>query len=185
MVNGVDLTDSSFTVKQSLIRNKYEVSDSKGNLVLKAKQKLFKMKEEFPFQNPEGEIVMRVKAKNLMDIAGDYLLTDEQTGEELAILEKKFTFFKHVWKIRDPEDESLKSTVESSNFLVEVLRNFSEIFDLIPHSYDIIDETDTEIGNIQGQFSLRDRYTIEVDENVENREAIVASAIAIDALEGN
>lgn len=185
MVDGVDLSDSVFSVKQSLIRNKYEVRDSNANLVLKAKQKMFKMKEEFTFKNPEGETVLRVKAQNLMDVAGNYLLTDDRSGEELAILEKKFTFFKHVWKIRDPEDESLRAKVESDSLLVEILRNFSEIFSLIPHSYIITDSNSNEIGRIKGHFSLHDRYNIDIDKDVEGREAVVAAAIAIDALEGN
>ena len=38
-IQGVDLTDDSYTVEQSLIRNKYAASDADGNTVLRGKQK--------------------------------------------------------------------------------------------------------------------------------------------------
>lgn len=182
----IDFPDTDYTIKQSLIRNKYHVYDSSGELVVKTKQKIFRMKEEFPFKNAEGEVVFRLKAENVFDIAGDYNLIDEETGETVVVLEKKFTFFKHVWKVKRPENGELIATVESTSALLEALRSFSEILDLIPQSYSITDRNGNQIGSIKGRFRLRDVYDLHIDE-IEDlpREALVASAIAIDALEGN
>lgn len=47
-IAGIDLTDDRYTVEQSLLRNRYAASDADGNVVLRGKQKLFRVKEEFP-----------------------------------------------------------------------------------------------------------------------------------------
>jgi uncharacterized protein YxjI len=183
-VPGVALDADRYTVRQSLIRNKYAVYDPDGTLVLRAKQKLLKMKEEFPFVNADDEPVFRVKAQNVFDIAGDYTLTAED-GEPIAVLEKQFTFFKHVWRVRGPDDR-LYATIESGSTVVEALRNFSALFGLIPHSYTITGPGGERIGSIEGRFSLRDVYDIEIHDTGDvPREAIVAACIAVDALEGN
>ena len=184
VVPGIALDADRYTVKQSLIRNKYAVYDPDGALVLRTRQKLLKMKEEFPFVNADDEPVFRVKAQNVFDIAGDYTLTAED-GEPIAVLEKQFTFFKHVWRVRSPDDR-LYATIESDSTLVEALRSVSTLFDLIPHSYTITGPDGAHLGDIQARFSLRDVYDIEIaDTGGAPREAIVAACIAVDALEGN
>ncbi len=189
VIGGVDLTGERYTVKQSLIRNKYAVYGGDGSLVLKAKQKLFKMKEDFPFVTPDGETVFRVKAQNLLDIAGDYAIIDERSGETIAVLEKQFTFLKHVWRVKDPDHDGVVATVESRGALVELLRNIPLLeiaTSFIPHKYTIESPRGDSLGEIAGQFSFRDVYEISIQETGEApREALVASAIAIDALEGN
>lgn len=186
VVAGVDLTGDDYVIRQSLVRNKYAVYDGDGELLLRTKQKLFKVKEEFPFLNADDEPVFEVKAQNVFDIAGDYTITAAGSDEPIAVLQKNFTFFKHVWKIRDPETESLLATVESRSTLVEVLRNFSTIFSLIPHKYSITGPDGRELGSLEGRFKIRDVYDLHVEDTGDApKEAIVAAAVAIDALEGN
>ncbi|MFB6245593.1 MAG: LURP-one-related/scramblase family protein [Candidatus Nanohaloarchaea archaeon] len=181
----LDFDDNEYIIKQSLIRNKFSVEDSAGNTVLKSRQKMFKMKEEFPFKDPDGNVVFRAKAEQLMDFAGDYSLVDEESGETFAILGKKFTFFKHVWKIKHPESGEELARIESSSTLVEVLRTFSDVASLIPHSYTITSDGE-KVGEIKGKFSLRDTYVLRLDQDLPvDRETVVAAAIAVDALEHN
>ena len=56
-IANIDLSDDYYTIEQSLFRNKYKVTDSEGEVVLKGKQKMLKMKEEFPFVDEDGEEV--------------------------------------------------------------------------------------------------------------------------------
>lgn len=182
----VDFTDDTYTVRQSFIRNKYGVYNSSGEKVLGAKQKLFKMKEEFPFTDPEGNVVFRIKAKRRLDIAGDYGIIDEETGDTVATLNKEFSIFKHVWRIKDPETDGLIATIESRGKLVGVLRSFSDLADLLPHKYTIYSADGDQIGSIKGKFSLKDTYKLELGElgNIP-KEVVVAASVAIDALEDN
>ncbi|MCO8246813.1 MULTISPECIES: LURP-one-related family protein [unclassified Haladaptatus] len=184
-IGGVTLDDDEYTVKQSYFRNKYKVYDEGGNLVLKSKQKLFKMKEEFPFFDADGNTVFRVKAKNVLDVAGDYVLVDERTDEPVIVLSKDFTIFHHHWTIKTPDGAEV-AEVESRSAIIEALRSFSTLFSFLPHRYTISGPDGNSIGEIEGRFSLRDVYDISVEEsNAVSKTALVAAAIAIDALEGN
>ncbi len=113
-IGGISFDDDEYTVKQSHFRNKYKVYDSAGNLVLKSKQKLFKMKEEFPFFDADGNTVFRVKAKSVLDVAGDYVLVDERTDEPVIVLSKNFTFFHHHWTIKRPDGTEVAEVASRS-----------------------------------------------------------------------
>lgn len=183
---GIDFPDEHYQIEQSLIRNKYKVTNANGELVCRAKQKLFKVKEEFPFVNADGETVFRIKAANILDIAGDYELIDERTGETVAVIQKQLSVLKHIWRIRDPDSGELWAEITSGSRWLELLRNVAFLASLVPHKYTIDDDSGTQIGKIDGQFSMRDRYDLYLgDTGDAPREAVVAAAIAIDALEGN
>ncbi|MFB6159371.1 MAG: LURP-one-related/scramblase family protein [Candidatus Nanohalobium sp.] len=183
-INGVELSDNRYTVKQKAVRNAYRVYDSAGKEVLRTKQNLMKMKEEFPFTDPDGNEVFTVKAENLMDIAGDYVLKDAETGEEFAVLSKEFTLLIHRWKIKNSNGEKI-ARIESRGKAVGLLRSLSELFQLLPHRYTIEDSEGKHVGTIKGKFRIRDHYEIELEEEVDRKEAVLAAAITIDALEGN
>jgi uncharacterized protein YxjI len=185
VIGGIDLSDDEYVVTQAWIRSKYRVDDSAGEVVLQGKKKRFKMKEDFPFETPGGGVVFRVKAKNIMDVAGDYNLVDEASGEPFAVIQKEFTLFQHIYRIRSPEGE-LWATIESESAAVMALKSFVGVLSLIPHSYGITDAGGSEIGRIEERFSLRDQYDISLrDTGDVPREAIMAAAVAIDALEEN
>ena len=184
-IGGIILDSNEYTVKQNYVRNKYRVFDSARNLVLRAKQKRFKMKEEFPFVDPNGNTVFSVKAKKILDIAGDYALVDERTGEPVVVLTKDLTLFHHHWTIKRPDGTEV-AEIESRSAILEALRSFSWIFAILPHKYEITTPDGEPIGKITGQFSLRDEYKIQIeDTNAVSKTALVAATIAIDALEGN
>jgi uncharacterized protein YxjI len=186
VIAGVDLTDDEYHVAQSLIRNKFKVTDTDGNLVLRAKQKLFKMKEEFPFVDADGNEVFTVKAQKVLDVAGDYSIVESGSEDPIAVLGKNFTLFKHEWTVKDPDTDQVWAEIESRSALVEFLRGLIGLFALLPHKYTIETPDGGHIGSIEGQFSIRDRYDIKIDDAGEiPKEAIVAAAIAVDALEGN
>jgi hypothetical protein len=76
--------------------------------------------------------------------------------------------------------------IESRSALVEFLRGLVGLFALLPHKYTIETPDGGHIGSIEGKFSIRDRYDIKIDDPGDiPKEAIVAAAIAVDALEGN
>lgn len=185
VIGGIDLSDDHYVVRQSLLRNKYAVEDGSGAVVLRGKQKLFKVKEEFPFADADGNVVFRIKARNLLDVAGSYALIDEESDETFAVIEKEFTLFTHVYHVRSPEGDLL-ARIESESALVMALKSVSEFAGLLPHSYSITGPDGAAVGSIEERFSLRDIYDVHVGETgAAPREAIVAAACAIDALEGN
>lgn len=185
LLKNIDFSDNEYTVNQSLVRNKYAVYNSSGEKILGAKQKLFRMKEEFPFTDADGNVVFRIKAKRRLDIAGDYGIVDEETGETIAILTKEFSILTHNWKIKDPETDGLIASIESRGKVMGLLRSLIGLAQLIPHRYTIYNADRDEIGKIQGKWSIRDKYSVELGElGKVPREAVIASAVTVDALEG-
>lgn len=189
VLKNIELDDDEYTVVQSAIRNKYKAYDANGDLVLQGKQKMFKLKEEIPFLDSDGEPAFTVKAGGVLDVAGNYALIDDATGEQVVVLDKNWTLISHQWKIRDPNTEALIAEIKSTNNIVEMLRHIpylGAIFSLIPYKYEITDVDGDHVGSIEGQFSLKDKYTVTIDDASDvPKEAIIAAAMVIDAIEGN
>jgi uncharacterized protein YxjI len=185
-IESVDLTDDRYTVEQNLIRNKYTAYDADGNVVLKAKQKMFKMKEEFPFVDADGEDAFTVKAGGILDVAGNYVITDTQTGEEVVVLDNDYSIFQDTWTIRDAQTEAKIAEINSRGAAITIARNVLPFGQWIPHKYEITDMDGDHVGKIDGELSFKDRYDVVVhDASDVPKEAVVASAMVIDAIQGN
>lgn len=186
-IESVDLTDDSYVVEQSLIRNKYKALDSTGEIVIRGEQKMLKMKEEFPFVDPQGNNVFTVKAGGILDVAGNYAIIDSATDETVAILDNDYSILQDTWKIRDGETEALIAKIESRGAAVTIARNaIPFVGPLIPHKYEITDGNGYHVGSIDGQLSFKDRYEISIDDSSGvPKETVIAAAMVIDALQGN
>ncbi len=183
-ISTVDLDDDHYEVKQPAIRNKYAVHDSAGDVVLRAKQKLFKMKEEFPFVTGDDEDAFTVKAGSILDVAGNYTITDAGTGEDVVVLDEDLSLFVENWTVRDPDTGAALATIRSKGKFLSALRHLVSVANLVPNKYEIVDADGNHVGSIDGQFSLRDTYTVSIDDasNVP-KEAVIAVACVLDALE--
>ncbi|WP_277554574.1 LURP-one-related/scramblase family protein [Halobaculum limi] len=185
-IAGIELSDDRYTVVQSLVRNKYRAEDAAGNVVLRGKQKLFKLKEEFPFVDADGDDVFTVKAAGMLDVAGNYVLSDAQTGEELVILDNDYSMLQDTWTIRDADTEAKLATIDSQGAAVTIARNVLPFGEWIPHKYEITDANGGHVGSIDGQFSLQDTYDVTIDDASDvPKEPVVAAAMVIDAIQGN
>jgi uncharacterized protein YxjI len=185
-ISTVNLDDNHYEVKQPAIRNKYVVRDSAGEVVLRGKQKMFKMKEEFPFVTDDETDALTVTAGGILDIAGNYAITDAGTGEEVVVLDEDYSLFVENWTIRDPDSGEALATIESKNKLLSALRHVVSFANLIPNKYEIFDANGNHVGDIEGQFSLRDTYTVSIDDAGDiPKEAVIISACILDALENN
>jgi uncharacterized protein YxjI len=185
-IQGIDLSDDSYVVEQSLVRNKYKAMDSAGTVVLRGKQKLFKLKERFPFVDADGTDVFEVKAGGIIDVAGNYVLSDSQTDEDLVVLDNDYSIFQDTWRIRDAGDERKLAEINSRGALMTLARNVLPFGHWIPHKYEITDVDGDHVGTIAGKFSLKDRYEITIDDASQvPTEPVIAAAMVIDAIQGN
>lgn len=183
-ISTVDLNDDRYVVKQSVVRNKYTIRDSAGAVVLQGKQKLFKMKEEFPFVTGDGEDAFTVKAGGIMDVAGNYTITDAGTGDKVVVLDEDLSLFVENWTIRDPDSGESLATIRSKNKILSALRHVVSVTNIVPNKYEIFDSDGDHVGDIEGTFSLRDTYTVSIDDASDvPKEAVIASACILDALE--
>lgn len=181
-ISTVNLDDDRYEVTQSVVRNKYAVRDSAGNVVLRGKQKMFKLKEEFPFVTGDDDDAFSVKAGGIMDIAGNYAITDAGTGEEVVVLDEDYSLLAENWTIRDPDTGEALATIRSKNKLFSALRHLVSVANLVPNKYEIFDADGDHVGDIEGKFSLRDAYTVTIDDASDvPKEAVIASACVLDA----
>jgi uncharacterized protein YxjI len=186
-ITGIDLTDDSYTVEQGLVRSKYKAMDADGNVVLRAKKKLVSVGDTFPFQDDDGNDVFEVSSEFGLNTKRDYILRDAQTEDEVVLLDDKLSLFSQKWQLRDPDSEDVIATIETKNKLVAFLRpRLSLAGKLLPREFEIESADGQHIGTIEGQLSLNDTYEINIDDtHGAPREAIVAAAMVIDAIEGN
>jgi uncharacterized protein YxjI len=185
-IQGLDLSDDTYTVEQAFVRNKYKAMDAAGDVVIRGKQKMLKMKEEFPFVDADDNDVFTVKAGGIIDVAGNYVLTDAQTGEDLVILDNDYSVLQDTWKIRDASDERKIAQIDSRGAATTLARNILPFGTIIPHKYEITDADGDHVGSIEGQISLKDRYEITIDDASDvPKEPIIAAAMVIDAIQGN
>ena len=185
-ISGIELTDDSYTVVQSLVRNKYRAVDADGDVVLRGKQKMLKLKEEFPFVDDDGTEVFSVKATGMLDVAGNYALTDALTGEDLVILDNDYSILQDTWTVRDADTEAALAKIDSRGAATTIARNVLPFGHWIPHRYEITDANGAHVGTIAGKFSLADTYEITIDDaDGVPKEAVVAAAMVIDAIQGN
>lgn len=166
-ITNVELNDNRYTIKQSLIRNKYKLLDSDDEVVLRGKQEMFNLAEEFPFVNGQDEEAFTVKAEGIMDVAGSYTLIDSATDEAVVVLDEEISMFVENWTVRDPETGSPLATVESKNKILSALRHVSDLANIAPNKYEIFNTNGEKIGEIAGQLALKDTYEVTMDESSE------------------
>jgi uncharacterized protein YxjI len=186
-IRGVDLSGDEYTVVQSPFRDKYRAEDPDGNVVIRGKEKMLSLKEEFPFVDADGNEVFTVKASSISDVASNYVLTDAQTDEDVVILDNEFDSFQDTWKIRNARTEAKIAEINSRGAAVTFARQVIPFGGLIlPHEYEITDLDGDHVGDISGQLSLRDTYDISINDASDvPKETIIAAAMVIDAIEEN
>jgi uncharacterized protein YxjI len=149
---------------------------------------MYEGKDEFPFVDADGTGICRVKAIDTWDIAGEYLLTDSRTNEELVILDNELSLLQDTWRLRDVDNQSLLAEISSRGALMTLARKFLPAGQGIVHQYEITDSEGNPVGSIEGKFALFDfdQYEITLtDTSSVPIEPIVIAAIVIDAIQGN
>jgi uncharacterized protein YxjI len=175
-----------YEIRQKLMSfgNKYTVYEN-GEQILDSGQKKLKLKEDFRFKDADGNPVLKVTTDQILDVAASYTVVDERTDETVGALQRNFTFFSHEWEIIDSNNKVV-GTLTEDNMIMALARRF--VSELLPFRYKIVSQQGKKLGTLNGQFSLRDKYTLDLsddDEKELDRRLGVAAAVLIDAIEGN
>lgn len=188
----IDLSGSTYTVEQTgrdaNFRPEYEARSGTGDAVFHTTYRMYEGQDEFPFVDADGTEVCRVKAIDTWDIAGDYLLTDSRTDEELVILDNDLSIFRDTWRLRDADDRSLLAEINSRGALYTLGRKLLPAGHGIAHRYEVTDSRDNPVGSIEGDLAPFDVDQYEVtltDPGAVPRAAVVIAAIVIDAIQAN
>jgi uncharacterized protein YxjI len=186
----LNLSDSQYTVEQTgtdeNFQPEYEARDVTGDTIFRCTHQMYEGNDTFAFLDTDGTELFTVEASGNWDIAGDYLLTDSQSGKELVVLDNDFSLFQDTWQIRDAEDESLIAEINSRGALFTVGRKILPVGQWIGHEFEISDAEGTAVGTIESGFAVFDQYEITVsDSSSVPIDPIVAGTVVIDAIQGN
>lgn len=189
-IDALDLSDTQYTVEQTgtdeNFRPEYEARNVAGDTTFRCTHRMYEERDRFPFVDTEGEELFTVEASGAWDIAGDYLLTESRTGDELVVLDNDFSLFEDTWRIRDAEDGALLAAVSSGGPLLTVGRKVLPAGQWIGHTYEVTDTDDDSVGTIESEFAVFDEYEVTISDSSSVPVApILAGTVVIDAIQGN
>ena len=189
-IAGLGLSGSEYTVKQTgtdkNFRPEYEARDVTGDTIFRCTYRMYEGKDRFPFVDTDENELFTVEASGTWDIAGDYLLTDSQTGEELVVLDNDFSLLQDTWRIRDADDGSLLAEISSRGALFTIGRKLLPVGQWIGHEFEITDAEGNSVGTIESGFAVFDQYEVTIsDSSSVPIDPIVAGTVVIDAIQEN
>lgn len=189
-ITGLGLSGTQYTVEQTgtdkNFRPEYEARDVTGDTIFRCTYNMYEGTDSFPFVDADGTELFTVTAGGAWDIAGDYLLTDSRTGADLVVLDNDVSLFQDTWRIRDAEDGSLLTEIDSRGALFTVGRKLLPAGQWIGHEFELSDAEGNSIGTIESDFGAFDRYEIAIsDASLVPVDPIVAAAVVIDAIQEN
>lgn len=181
---------SRFYIKQriTMMVNRYEIREanpdgSEGGIIAMAQQKRMAFKEQVTFYADEARTqpVFSFKARQAIDLGAVYDVMDA-AGTPIGFFQKDFaaSLLRSSFHLGGP---GIDAYGQERNQVVAILRRFVDF----PFSFHF-DFTDKNSGAVvmssERQFSLRDRYTVNVHDPRLDFRLAAAMAVGLDALLG-
>jgi len=177
-----------FFVKQriTLMVNRYEIraanpDGSEGGVIAVAQQKRLAFKEQVTFYSDEARTtpVFSFKARQVLELAAVYDVFDA-AGTPIGHFQKDFanSLLRSSFHFGGP---GFTAYGQERNAVIAIIRRFVDL----PFTFHF-DFTDTTSGQVvmssERQFSLRDRYTVDVPDRRIDFRLAAAMAVGLDAL---
>lgn len=172
------------------VANLYKVSalapgDEAGAPVAFVRQKKLAIREDLRFfaDESETEELFRVKARQVVDVGGNYDVTTP-AGERIGVLQRRFaqTLLRTTWTILGPDEATVAEVTESSTARA-IIRRVVDV-PLLYHFSIVVEGR--QVGEVKRVLTLRDRYVMtlggDFDLRVDRRLA-VALLVVLDALQ--
>jgi uncharacterized protein YxjI len=181
-----------FYVRQkiTLMVNRYEILDQdggSGGLLAFAQQKRFKFKEHVAFYADESKSdeVFSFTARQGLDVRAehDVFATD---GQAIGYFKKEFgaSLLRSTWTLKYGD---VTAVGQERNQFIAILRRIIKISDVwIPFAFhfDFVDQATGQIVmTSERTFSVRDRYTVKVQDPRLDFRVAASMAVALDALQ--
>jgi uncharacterized protein YxjI len=189
-IAALGLSGSQYTVEQTgtdeNFRPEYEARDVTGETIFRCTYRMYEEKDTFPFVDADGDELFTVTASGTWDIAGDYLLTDSRTGDDVVVLDNDLSLLQDTWRLRDPEDGTLVAELNSRGGLVTLGRKLLPVGQFIGHRFDITDADGDSVGTIESDVAIHDEYEVTIsDSSSVPVDPILAAAVVIDGIQEN
>lgn len=170
---------------------KFHIYDPNGDLVLFAKLKAFKIKEDIRIFVDEAQTqeVLSIRTKSIFDIAGTYDIRDTTTGETVGALRRKGlkSMFRDEWLILDAQGVEIGKIVEDSAVKAVVRRFIDAAAFLMPQKFHV-EMSGQTIATYQQNFNpFVQRIAIDFTPDIGNKldpRLGLAAAVLLCAIEG-
>ncbi len=170
-----------------LVGGTFHFFDPTGNVVFFCEMKAFKLKEDirlFTGEDKQTEI-LRITARQVLDISSSYDVVDSVTGERVGVLKRKGvkSLFRDEWMISNATEQEIGSIKEDSIWLALLRR----LIGIVPQTYHA--EIDgTPVCTYKQHFNpFVLRMTIDFSHDLNrrlDRRLGIAAAILLCAIEG-
>ena len=181
--------------KITMMVNRYVVlaSDASGTeteQVAFVEQKRMAFREEVTFYSDpsKSEQLMRLKARQVLDISGGYDVTTPD-GTPIGLFRKDFgaSLLRSTWHLDPPGAPSI--TGQERHMVIAILRrlwDFIPFTDVVPFAWPYHFDFHSPAGpvmSVDRKFGLQDRYLLAVHADALDRRLAIAMAVALDALQ--
>lgn len=187
-------SSDTFTIRQKFFRvfgNAFHLFDGEGNLVLFAKQKRFRIKEDFRLYADESQYteILRIATQSIFDIAGTYGVIDSMTGQTIGAVQRKAlkSFVRDEWHLLDEHGQQVGVIQEDSMGMALLRRVANDLSLLFPQKYTVTMDGQP-VAEVRRAFNLVvTKVTIDFTADREHRldrRVGIAAAILLNAIEG-
>ncbi|MCP2325318.1 uncharacterized protein YxjI [Hamadaea flava] len=170
----------------TLMVNQYEIHDSDasgnpGTLIAFAQQKRMALKEQVTLytDSTKQAVVAGFKARQVIDLGATYDITDS-AGTPIGTFRKDFakSLLQSTYHFEQPGLGTITGTERS--LPIALLRRF--VASWLPYHFDFVRNGQVAFS-VNRKFSLRDKYLITINDPELDRRAVIAMAVALDALQ--
>jgi uncharacterized protein YxjI len=170
----------------TLMVNQYEIltADANGNSgapVAFAQQKRLALKEQVTLYTDSSKqtVLAGFKARQVIDLGATYDITDGN-GASIGTFRKDFakSLLQSTWHFEQPGVGTVTGTERS--LAVALLRRF--VLGFLPYHFDFVRNGQVAFS-VNKKFALRDKYVIQINDGQLDRRAVMAMAVALDALQ--
>ena len=174
----------------NFLGRKFWIYGPDGSTLFFVQRKAFKLKEDIKVYGDEGktEVLLSIKARQILDISATYDVTDEKTGEKVGALRRKGlkSIIRDEWLVLNANDDEIGLVQEDSAALAMV-RRFVPYGNVIPQTYHLKVD-DQMVGKIKQHFNpFVLKYDVDFSHDTNNaldrRLGIVATVMML-AIEG-
>ncbi|RNL63413.1 hypothetical protein EFK50_15950 [Nocardioides marmoriginsengisoli] len=180
----------AFFMKQklTLMVNRYEIrgvgpDGGPGDLIAFAQQKRMAFKEQVTFYSDEQRTraVFSFKARQVIDLSSGYDVYDER-GDAIGFFRKDFgkSLLRSTFHLNGPH--GLDAIGQERNQAIAIIRRFIEL--PFTFHFDFVDQAGRPVMHVDRQFSMRDRYQVQVPDPRLDFRLAAAMTVALDALMG-
>ncbi|TES91597.1 MAG: hypothetical protein E3J88_02245 [Anaerolineales bacterium] len=170
------------------LTGKVRVYTPSGTLMLYSEQKMFKLREDIRVFEDEAKTreVLWIQARQIIDFAAAYDVTDQTTGQKVGALRRKGwrSMLRDAWEVLDPYDQVI-GVIQEDSPLKAFLRRLM-LGSLLPQRYEVLIE-DRVAATFKQRFHLF-RYELEIaflaNEQAFDPRLGLAAAILLAIIEG-